>query len=580
MKQYLMILFIAIAFITLTVSAEARQDTITLLTVGESEEGEQRGGIAQLELEVKPGTGRIFMDSFPLTRVDTQISTRFAKDVACDFVNMNCNNYDFFYTIRAESSVVGGPSAGAAMTVLTASVLDGHKVDDSKAITGTINSGGVIGPVSGVAAKTRAARNNGYESVIIPRWAFAEDVQNNTINEELDVDGIEIIQVGLLEEALFEFTSQNYERDFSQIQPPQEYQAIMREVANELCESYDDLFLETSVLGNETLDVTRSVENREAATQSINNEDYYSAASQCFNANTALQNYNLQNQSRQEQEALANSLREEADRIIRQLKVGDINTVSDLETTMIVKERAFEVLNILSDEETRYENMGYTLERLNSATAWSKFFDYPGRSAEIDESHLRRTCGVKISEAEERINYLELLSDIDQSDERETLREVRRLEREGDYAFCIFRASNVKADANAALGARALGSQQIDDFISDKLTAARGQINRQDRDFPILGYSYYNFASNLQESRPDLALVFSEYALELGNLNMYFETEGRNIRFNIFDIPELSRPYFTAGILLGISISLAILIGLLKFQRQKLVRKIRKKKNR
>lgn len=579
MKTKIILTLTLIALLTiLAPSAEARQDTITLLTVGETEAG-QVGGVAELHLEVKPGQGRIFMDSFPLSRVDTQISTRFAKDVACDFVDINCNNYDFFYTIRAGSSIVGGPSAGAAMTILTASVLEGHKVDDNIAITGTMNSGGVIGPVSGVEAKATAARDRGYEKVIIPRWAVSDEI-NNISTDRVDVEGIEIIEVGLLEEAILEFTGVDYTRDFSDITIPQEYQDIMSDVANDLCQRYGELETELQITGNETVQVNRSKENRQDAVESKINQDFYSAASQCFNANTALRNYALRNQTEEEQEALATEMEEEADRILRQLNAGEIQTVSDLETTMIVKERAFEVINILQDPTTRYDNMGYTLERLNSAVAWSRFFDYPGRPLNIQERHLEQACTAKIGEAEESINYLELLTGADQTSQREELDEVENLQQEGDHAFCIFRASSIKADANSALGGRALGASQVNDFIGDKLTAARGQINRQNRDFPILGYSYYNFAQNLQESRPDLALVFSEYALELGNLEMYFERESRNINFNPLRIPELSVPYFVSGILLGLSLSLAVFIGILKFQRRKIVRKIRKKKNR
>lgn len=575
------ILFITlIALIAIfTPPAEARQDTITLLTVAETEEG-PIGGVAELQLEVVSGQGRIFIDSFPLTRVDTQISTRFAKDVACDFVDYDCSSYDFLYTISAGSSIVGGPSAGAAMTILTASVLEGNKVDENVAVTGTINSGGVIGPVSGVVAKATAARNNGYDKVVIPRWTVNGDVENESTSSIVDVEGIEIVEVGLLEEAILEVTGVNYARNFSDITIPQQYQNIMQDVANELCQRYDDLETQLQIIGNETAQVNRSQENRQEAQISSANEDYYSAASQCFNANTALRNYALRNQTREEQEVLAVELEEEADRLIKQLNAGEIETVSDLETTMIVKERAFEVLNILQDPTTRYEGMGYTLERLNSAIAWSKFFEYPGRPLNIDETRLEQACIAKISEAEERINYLELLTGIDQTTPRQELEQVENLQREGDNAFCIFRASSIKADANSALGGRALGSQQINDFIGDKLTAARGQINRQNRDFPILGYSYYNFAQNLQETRPNLALFFSEYALELGNLEMYFGQNSRTINFNPLRIPELSQPYFISGILLGLSLSLAFFLGILKFQRRKMVRKIRKKKDR
>ncbi|MFH1400128.1 MAG: serine protease-like protein, partial [Nanoarchaeota archaeon] len=122
---------------------------MTLLTVAENDEM-QFGGTADVYLEIHPGKGRVFIDSLPLTKLDTQISTRFAHELACDFLEMDCSNKDFFYTIRADSSVVGGPSAGGALTVLTIAVLGDLPLDNETVMTGTIQSGGLIGPVAGI----------------------------------------------------------------------------------------------------------------------------------------------------------------------------------------------------------------------------------------------------------------------------------------------------------------------------------------------------------------------------------------------------------------------------------------------
>ena len=101
MKRTILIIII----ILLIPLVQAKTGHITLLTVAENG-NETLGGIADLFLEIKPGTGRVFIDSFPLTKVDTQISTRFAKEVACSFLEKDCSTLDFFYTIRAKSSNV------------------------------------------------------------------------------------------------------------------------------------------------------------------------------------------------------------------------------------------------------------------------------------------------------------------------------------------------------------------------------------------------------------------------------------------------------------------------------------------
>lgn len=69
---------------------------IGLLTVSESANNTDQGGIADLSLVVTPGSGRIFIDSFPLSKLDTQITMRFATEVACDLLNKDCSGLDFF----------------------------------------------------------------------------------------------------------------------------------------------------------------------------------------------------------------------------------------------------------------------------------------------------------------------------------------------------------------------------------------------------------------------------------------------------------------------------------------------------
>jgi len=116
----IVILLIFILF--LLPSVYAQQGHMKLLAVTETIDGEV-GGIADLFLEIKPGSGRVFLETFPLTRLDTQISTRFAKQIACDFADVDCGKYDFFYTITADSPIIAGPSAGAAISVLTFSLI-------------------------------------------------------------------------------------------------------------------------------------------------------------------------------------------------------------------------------------------------------------------------------------------------------------------------------------------------------------------------------------------------------------------------------------------------------------------------
>ncbi|MDO8656812.1 MAG: S16 family serine protease, partial [Nanoarchaeota archaeon] len=150
----LLLILISIPF----VFSQNQQYHLKLLAVQESDNKTLTGSDADLYLEIQKGSGRVFLETFPLTKLDTQISTRFAKDAACHHFKLECDQYDFIYTIKAKSSIIGGPSAGAAIAALTTiAVLDIPYDDKSTTVTGTINSGGIIGPVGGIQQKLEAA---------------------------------------------------------------------------------------------------------------------------------------------------------------------------------------------------------------------------------------------------------------------------------------------------------------------------------------------------------------------------------------------------------------------------------------
>ena len=132
----------------------------------------EQGAIADLYLTIKEGEGRVFLDTSPLTKIDTQMSTRIAKEIACNFLEFDCEQKDFFYTIMSNSPIIGGPSAGAAISVLTISLLEDLTIKEDIAITGTINSGGIIGPVGGLKVKIEVYKMDTEDPFYIKQDSF------------------------------------------------------------------------------------------------------------------------------------------------------------------------------------------------------------------------------------------------------------------------------------------------------------------------------------------------------------------------------------------------------------------------
>jgi uncharacterized protein len=522
MRKLLLLLLLPL----LAIATHAASGHITLLTVADAEGEPLHGGTADLYLTVKPGTGSIYIDSFPLTRIDTQSSVRYANKIACDILQEDCSRYDFFYTIRARSSIVGGPSAGAAMTVLTVAVLDGEDLAQDAAMTGTINSGGIIGPVAGVPAKISGAREAGIKKVLIPSLITNNELNISNASQSgligpLSADGFAVIRVGTVEEALYEFTGKNYTRELPELQVPQEYTKRMSVIAADICNRTVLLESEAAQLAlqhNDTNNYTVRIARA--------GDHHYSRASLCFSKNIELAKLLQQNASAEERYELYRALRISMQELDSKTAQQPIETINDLEAYAIVKERIIEARMLLDDanlSDLDPDSLAYAQERLLSAKSWSAFFGMGGDKLELDPLYLQSACMSKLGEAEERVNYIRLYAPTAASESERLLLEAQAYSTT-EPIICIFTASKAKAQADLLASAISIDRENVDMLLQQKLSADEAILRKQYAKgfFPILGYSYAQYAGDLRDESPFSALTFSEYALELSNLDIYF----------------------------------------------------------
>ena len=279
---------------------------MTLLAVQESDDG-FIGSPATITLELQEGKGRVLLETRPLTRTDTQFSTRFAKQYACSFTGVDCSNLDFVYTISSSAPIVGGPSAGAAMSILTIAALNKETLDESVAITGTINSGGIVGPVGSIKQKIEAAKMAGVKTVIIPLGESSFTDENTTIDliEYGRSQGITVYEAGLVDDVVDVFFGKNYQEPKTpDVTTNKEYEAIMSKVASKLCARSRQLHERIPEGQN-----TSSADNLlELAVEELQEEKTYSAASRCFSANIQLSNAVNENLDIEEVESKINDL--------------------------------------------------------------------------------------------------------------------------------------------------------------------------------------------------------------------------------------------------------------------------------
>lgn len=181
-----------------------------------------------LVVEAMPGSGRTLVDIDNLLFwADTQQSIRTARKVAANITQLDINNYDLIYNIHANATVIGGQSAGAAITIATIAALQNKNLEEGVMITGTINHDGTIGPVSEILAKARAAKQSGFSLFLVPLLQSGDIIYETTehcekfgitqvctveqIPKRVDVSnqsGIEVIEVGSINEALPYFISE------------------------------------------------------------------------------------------------------------------------------------------------------------------------------------------------------------------------------------------------------------------------------------------------------------------------------------------------------------------------------------
>lgn len=98
-----------------------------------------------------------------------------------------------------------GPSAGAVMAVGFIATFKGDRIQRGMALTGTLEPGGRIGWVGSIADKVRAAKREGYHTVLVPRgqlhaaqWNLVElGFQLNIAVTEVDsVDDAYLLMTG------------------------------------------------------------------------------------------------------------------------------------------------------------------------------------------------------------------------------------------------------------------------------------------------------------------------------------------------------------------------------------------------
>ena len=131
----------------------------------------QNGSMMNISVEIRPGEGRILVQTTPLMGIVFQDAANTAVFVAQNKTGADLSGSDVIFSIEAENKVssVDGPSAGALMTLVTIAALKNQPVNQNITLTGTIDKDGHVGAIGGVIEKATAAKASGKTTLLLPK---------------------------------------------------------------------------------------------------------------------------------------------------------------------------------------------------------------------------------------------------------------------------------------------------------------------------------------------------------------------------------------------------------------------------
>ncbi len=157
---------------TAGLQAPAVMSTVTYTRQGSLvfEHTTQNGTMMDVNVEIKPGEGRVLVETRPLMGVVFQDAANTAVLVAENITSADLSADDVIFSIHAPGAVpqIDGPSAGALMTAVVTAAIENRTLNQSVTLTGTINPDGTVGAIGGVIDKTQAAKDSGKLLFLLP----------------------------------------------------------------------------------------------------------------------------------------------------------------------------------------------------------------------------------------------------------------------------------------------------------------------------------------------------------------------------------------------------------------------------
>ena len=559
-----------------------RNVTVYAPAVGSTDEG-YVGIISTITVKIQSnGSGRVFVDTLPLTQVDMQGSARLAVKVASTIVendencDVNPSDYDYFFVVRTDAPIIGGPSAGAIMTVATISLLENWEMSDKTVMTGMINPDGSIGPIGGIPQKIDAAHSVGATHFLIPEgqaiytemvvtteniggWirTVTKPVTRNVVDYAMDTYGMTVTEVADVYESLEYFTGYKFLFNNSNGEiTTQDYIDSMTPLATNLLEDARDSYENASLkFKNSNIpnqyptyyknDIQENLESAEERLQesedAYQNETYYTSTSKSFQSLifSRFISYTCDYWDTDDDYFMENLLQEVKswyNNASKQAKNAEINGFISLQSVGAAQRRASEAKQYLDSAENMYGDginyysevldflykLSFAYERSNSIKWWISIGSYFNETGDLDKDLLENLALEYIEEAQQSTIYstiiLNELGSISTESSSylsyaEDLLETSRDDLEKGYpAAALFQALEATVRANLAIEIIGVAPKDRIQLASETASSKIAK-SRQQGIEPVLAVSYYEYSESLvNESDFDNALLYYKYS--------------------------------------------------------------------
>ncbi len=499
------------------------------------------GAVINISVIVTPGDGRVFVSTIPYTQIDMQGSAQLAALTACDVLGLDFMKYDFFFTIEADSPIVGGPSAGGVMTVAAISALKNLSLREDVYMTGMIYPDGFIGPVGGIPYKLKAAADNGAKIFLIPKGQRVVTVEE-TVEEKRGpfifiskkskpVDlyeygkelGVKVIEVEKIEDALLYYTNYTIAKSQQEMNLSR-YSNLLLQLAERMKKDTTDLYSTVKATG---VSLKKADEFISKGDESYKNGYYYTATSQYFTAKIELRylyyTHIVKNDNDLEVEfgRIENEINSTKDMLSSQKELG----VESFQLFGAAQERVTLAEDYLyrartsDDFEKSLRYLALSKERIESAKVWLSLLETIKEDIPIKSEDLQRRAQFYLSQAESMVVYASQIGGYPELiDEAEKSIDIsRRQLEEGFFAGSAISAIDGITKASLSIELINVDEESLNSKISSANNSARTAIGEVEKIVtPVLPVAYLEYADTAEN--PVVKLSYYKLSERLAKL--------------------------------------------------------------